>query len=190
LLDERFHDNNLSNWTRLDDPDTIEGPSDWHVKPDGWLYQESNIWGRRGDFLGRWYGSFFVAGSPSWTDYRFSVRAQANDDDGFGLIFRFIDAEHFYRLLFVQDGLNGGPLTRLDKREGAEYTELWTTKQGYRPGQILFIEVELTGDSISARVDGSKLFEIHDHSYRHGRVGLFCYAQSGQAFDDVTVAAQ
>jgi len=57
LLDERFHDTRLINWTIVDDPDTIEGPSDWRVEADGWLHQRSNIWGRRGDFIGRWFGT-------------------------------------------------------------------------------------------------------------------------------------
>ena len=60
-LDERFLDERLEKWTVIDDPDTVEIPSDWRVE-DGWLYQYSNIWGRRGDFLGRWYGTYLVAG--------------------------------------------------------------------------------------------------------------------------------
>src|SRR5512143_1650174 len=62
LLDERFHDTRMINWTVVDDPDTLEGPSEWRVEEDGWLHQRSNIWGRRGDFIGRWYGSYLVAG--------------------------------------------------------------------------------------------------------------------------------
>src|SRR5262245_21793437 len=64
LLDERFNDSRLINWTVVDDQDTLEGPSDWRVGPDGWLHQRSNIWGRRGDFLGRWLGTCLIAGDP------------------------------------------------------------------------------------------------------------------------------
>ncbi len=187
LLDERFYDNRLLNWTVIDDPDTIEGPSDWKVESDGWLHQQSNIWGRRGDFLKVWYGTFLVAGEKDWADYRLSLKAKATDDDGFGVVFRFSDPEHFYRLLFIEDGLNGGPVTRLDKREGADYTELWSSGRGYKPGTEMFIEVEVTGATIKARVDGQRLFELTDNSYGQGKIGLFCYAQKGQAFDDVKV---
>ena len=124
LLDERFHDARLINWTVVDDPDTIEGPSDWRVEPDGWLHQRSNIWGRRGDFIGRWFGTCLIAGDAGWEDYTLSVKAKPTDDDGFGVVFRYQDPEHFYRLLFLQDGLSGGPITRLDRREGSDYTEL------------------------------------------------------------------
>src|SRR5215208_2798349 len=96
LLDERFYDKRLTNWTVIDDPDTVEIPSDLRVDDDGWLHPRSNIWGRRGDFLGRWYGTLLVAGETNWQDYRFSLMAKPQDDDGFGVVFRFQDAEHFY----------------------------------------------------------------------------------------------
>jgi hypothetical protein len=190
LLDERFHDARMINWSVVDDPDTLEGPSDWRVEPDGWLHQTSNIWGRRGDFIGRWYGSYLVAGSADWTDYTFSVRAKPADDDGFGVVFRYQDAEHFYRLLFLQDGMSGGPITRLDRREGADYTELWSEPKGFRPRSEMLIEIEIDGDVITAATDGKRLCEVKDHSYRRGKIGLFCYAQKGQAFDDVRVVGR
>jgi hypothetical protein len=189
LLDERFHDTRLTRWTIVSDPDTIEGPPDWRVEPDGWLHQRSNIWGRRGDFIGRWYGTYLIAGDTGWADYTMSLKAKPEDDDGFGVVFRYQDAEHFYRLLFLQDGLGGGPITRLDRREGADYTELWSSEKGYRQGAEMIIEVNVEGDVISALVDGRPLFEVTDGSYRRGKIGLFCYAQKGQAFDDVRVVA-
>lgn len=190
LLDERFHDTRLINWMVVDDPDTIEGPSDWRVEPDGWVHQQSNIWGRRGDFLGRWYGTYLIAGDTSWQDYTLSVTAKPGDDDGFGVVFRYQDAEHFYRLLLLQDGMSGGPITRLDRREGADYTELWSNANGYRPGTEMAIEVTVHGDVITASIGGRILCEVKDASYSRGKIGLFCYAQKGQAFDDVKVISQ
>jgi hypothetical protein len=187
LLDERFHDNRLTRWTVIDDPDCVEGPSRWEVGGDGWLHQRSNIWGRRGDFIGRWYGTFLVAGSPDWRDYTFSLKARPGDNDGFGVVFRFEDSEHFYRLMFLDDGLSGGPITRLDKREGPDYTQLWSSNEGYREGKERAIEIRVIDDLITARVDQHILCEVRDKSYRRGRIGLFCYAQNGQAFDDVKV---
>jgi hypothetical protein len=190
LLDERFHDTRLINWTVVDDPDTIEGPSEWRVEADGWVHQHSNIWGRRGDFLERWYGTYLIAGEAGWGDYTLSLTAKPEDDDGFGVVFRYRDAEHFYRLLFLQDGMSGGPITRLDRREGADYTELWSNRKGYRPGSEMTIEVTVLGDLITASVDGRQLCEVNDAHYSRGKIGLFCYAQRGQAFDDVKVVGQ
>jgi hypothetical protein len=187
LLDERFHDDRLMRWTVIDDPDTVEGPSRWEVGQDGWLHQRSNIWGKRGDFIGRWYGTYLVAGSRDWRNYTFRVKARPNDNDGFGVVFRFRDPEHFYRLLFVGDGMSGGPITRLDKREGPDYTQLWSTDRGFEPGVEMAIEILVAGDLIRARVDNHTLCEIHDISCERGCIGLFCYAQSAQAFDDVRV---
>jgi hypothetical protein len=190
LLDERFHDGRLINWKVVEDPDTLEGPSTWRVEPDGWLHQRSNVWGRRGDFLDRWYGTFLTAGDPSWSDYSVSLRARAGDDDGFGVVFRYVDAEHFYRLLFIADGLNGGPITRLDKRIGPDYTELWSANTAFGINREMFIEVVVTGDTINGSVDGRKLFEVRDSAYGRGKVGLFCYAQNDQAFDEVKVTTR
>ena len=190
LLDERFHDERLARWTVIDDPDTIEGPSSWRVERDGWLHQRSNIWGRRGDFLDRWYGTCLVAGDTSWKDYTLTLQAEPRDDDGFGVIFRVGDANHFYRLLFIEDGFNGGPITRLDKRNGPDYTELWSEKKGFRVGHAIFIQIDVAGDLIVATVDGRRLCEVRDEGYRRGKVGLFCYAQNDQAFDNVMVTAR
>lgn len=190
LLDERFHDTRLINWTVSDDPDTLEGPSDWRVEADGWLHQRSNIWGRRGDFIGRWYGTYLIAGDAGWKDYTLFVTAKPEDDDGFGVVFRYQDPEHFYRLLFLQDGMSGGPITRLDRREGPDYTELWSMPKGYRVSSEMIIEIEVTEDVMRASVDGRELFTLKDASYLHGKVGLFCYAQKGQAFDNVRVVSR
>jgi hypothetical protein len=187
VLDERFHNTQLTNWMVIDDPDTVEGPSIWRVEPDGWLHQRSNIWGKRGDFLGRWYGTYLVAGNASWSDYEFSLKAKPEDDDGFGVVFRFRNPEHFYRLLFIQDEINGGPLTRLDKRDGADYIELWSLGRGYEVGAETSITIEAIGNRLRGWVNGRQLFELKDGSYRRGKIGLFCYAQNGQAFDDVKV---
>ncbi len=185
LLDERFHSNELTHWQVVDDPETLEAPSVWRVEADGWLHQRSNIWGKQGDFLGRWYGTYFIAGEASWDDYTLRVKAKPFDGDGFGVVFRYQDQEHFYRLLFIQDDLNGGPLTRLDKREGADFIELWSSKRGYKMGDELLIEVIAEDDSIRAAIDGINLFEVKEAAYRRGKIGLFCYAQNHQAFDEV-----
>lgn len=190
VLDERFYDDRLASWSVIDDPELLEGPSQWRVEENGWLHQQSNAWGLRGDFLGRWYGTYLVTGSAGWRDYVISLKARPRDDDGFGVVVRFRDPEHFYRLIFMQDGRSGGPFTRLDKREGAEFIELARTARGYQVGVEMQIEVEAIGDSLSVSVDGSRLLEVKDGSYREGKVGLFCYAQKGQAFDNVKVVSR
>jgi hypothetical protein len=78
----------------------------------------------------------------------------------------------------------------LDRREGAEYTELWSAPRGYKLEAEMMIEVVLSGDTIRASVDGQPLLEVKDGSYTRGKIGLFCYAQNGQAFDEVKVESQ
>jgi hypothetical protein len=186
-LDERFHNPDLGNWTVVDEAETVEGPSVWRVEQDGRVHQRSNIWGRRGDFLGRWYGTLLVTGNDTWRDYTLSLRALASDNDGFGIVFRYTDPQHFYRLLFIESEMNGGPLARLDKRMGDDYTGLWSSPRGYKAGREMIISISVSGKTISASIDGTALVNIVDDTYPRGRVGLFCFAQNGQAFDDVRV---
>jgi hypothetical protein len=187
VLDERFYNERLDGWTVIDDPQTVEGPSLWRVEKDGWLHQRSNIWGKRGDFLGRWYGTYLVTGDTRWKDYLLAFKARAEDNDGFGAVFRFKDPSHFYRLLLIEDGMNGGPLTRLDKRDGADFRELWSARKGYQVGTEMRFLIEADGDNISVSVNGERLCDVKDSSYPDGKTGLFCFAQAGQAFDDVKV---
>jgi hypothetical protein len=187
VLDERFFDNRLLNWTVVDDPGTIEGPSRWRVEEDGWVHQRSNIWGRRGDFLNRWYGTYLVAGNASWRDYSFYARCRAEDDDGFGVVFRYRDMEHFYRLILIRDSLNGGAITRLDRRDGGDYAELWNAPHAYNPGEELNLHIHVKGPLIEVRMDEAILCSVTDATYESGGIGLFCYAQNGQAFDDIRV---
>jgi len=86
--------------------------------------------------------------------------------------------------------MSGGPITRLDRRNGADYTEIWSNAKGYRTGSEMQIEVEVDGASIKASMNGTFLCEVTDKSYSRGKIGLFCYAQKGQAFDDVRVVAR
>ena len=83
--------------------------------------------------------------------------------------------------------MNGGPLTRLDKRNGPDYTEIWSVRQGYRIGAETSITVSVTGAHLRATIDGASLFDVNDGEFRSGKIGLFCYAQAGQAFTDVKV---
>jgi hypothetical protein len=50
--------------------------------------------------------------------------------------------------------------------------------------------VRVDGEVIRASADGMPLFEVKDGSYRSGKIGLFCYAQNGQSFDDVKIVSQ
>ena len=79
----------------------------------------------------------------------------------------------------------------MDKRNGPDYTEIWSEKKGFRVGKAMFIQVDVVGESMTATVDGRRLFLVADDlSYTRGKIGLFCYAQNDQAFDDVKVTGR
>jgi hypothetical protein len=43
------------------------------------------------------------------------------------------------------------------------------------------------GNMIRITLNGTRLVETKDDSYGQGKIGLFCYAQDGQAFNNVRV---
>ncbi|MGH9760737.1 MAG: hypothetical protein ACREDR_21410, partial [Blastocatellia bacterium] len=135
----------------------------------------------------RWYGTYLVTGNTGWKDYLLTFKARAQDNDGFGAVFRFKDPQHFYRILFIEDGMNGGPLTRIDKRDGGDFYELWSVRRGYQTGAEMHVLIEAVGDNLTVSVNGDQLCSVRDGSYLQGKIGLFCFAQAGQAFDDVKV---
>jgi len=75
----------------------------------------------------------------------------------------------------------------LDKRNGPDYTEIWSARRGYKVGIETDMEVSVEGDNVQVSLDGSPLISVKDGSYRAGKIGLFCFAQAGQAFTDVRV---
>ena len=46
------------------------------------------------------------------------------------------------------------------------------------------------GDHITRWFDGKQLIDAHDKTYTTGKIGLWTKADSGIAFDDLTVAQQ
>jgi hypothetical protein len=41
-----------------------------------------------------------VAGDTTWSNYLYYARLQTGDDDGFGLVFRYLNETNFYRIGF------------------------------------------------------------------------------------------
>ncbi len=83
-------------WTIVDEG-TNFGPSNWFVDL-GVLRQTSNIFG--GSLAAADLpkpGTYLLGGDVLWTDYTFSVSMQTTDDDAMGMMFRYEDADNYYR---------------------------------------------------------------------------------------------
>ncbi len=107
-------------------------------------------------------GTLATAGNPNWADYRLSARLLSDTDQGIGAVFRYQDADNYYR--FSMDRSRG--FRRLIKKVAGVVSTLW---EDY--------------------LDGVELFNLDDPSLASGQIGLYCWANTGARFREVRVAA-
>jgi tetratricopeptide (TPR) repeat protein/Tol biopolymer transport system component len=113
------------------------------------------------------------------------------NDNGYGLLFRFQDEQHFYRFDISGDGFY-----LLSKRSGNQWVTLvdWTESPFIHKGQATNrLKVICQGSQISLYVNDHHLTDFSDVSYSHGDIGLFAgtLSQGGThiSFDNLKVWA-
>lgn len=168
----------IGRWVVVDEGN-ISAPSSWKVA-NGALQQLSNIYGGA---VPDCPGSYVISGEPAWKDYRLTVTMRSDDDDAIGVIFRYVDLDNFYRLSLDTQG----NYRRLIKVHGGAVTTLWEDVGGYMVGDSFSLTVEVVGSRISAYKGNERLFEITDNAHLAGRIGLYCWANTGARFERVEV---
>jgi hypothetical protein len=183
LLRDRFADGDVSDWTVVD-AGTISAPSSWSVE-GGQLLQTSNIHSpipaSRTD--PNKFGTYALAGDPTWTDYIFMARVVSNDDDAVGVLFRYQDADNYYR--FTMDRQREH--RQLVRRAGGVFTVLWQDGFAYQIGRSYEITVAADGDELTGWIDRLPVFRVEDSGLAQGRVGLVTWANQDAAFRQVRV---
>ncbi len=188
-------------WEFVDDYEASNGPSTWTVYDTFNNYygkalnQTSDIGG--GGYFGdpTFYGTVALAGDEAWTDYSFEVEFNALDNDGVGFDFRRSDdqgGKSFYRLMFMNDSLNGGPFIKLlyySYLQGQTVVLAQKNDETYEPSEWNKVKITVVGSSIRCDFNSSTIFDITDTRLTHGRIGLFCFCEFGIDFDNVLVTA-
>ena len=184
LLDEPFELLISDRWTFVDEGDQ-QGPSHWQVT-DSELRQTSNLYGGSTDgAVPEKPGTQALAGDPGWRDYRLSVQLRSDDDDAIGVLFRYQDSGNYYR--FSMDRERG--YRRLIKKIGGVVTVLWEADGQYDVGREYLLTVDCVGERLTGYLDGVPLFTAEDGDLAAGRIGLYCWANTGARFAEVRVAA-
>ncbi len=167
----------------LHDEGTIEAPSVWWQRA-GALIQTSNINDGSLSAAGPVKaGTYALAGDASWEDYRLTVTMGSTDDDAIGAIFRFRDGQNYYR--FSLDSQRS--YRRLIKKENGVVTTLWEDAHGYDVGQPFTVVLDAVGSHLIGYVDGVRLFDLMDGAHVAGRIGLYCWGNTGARFERVEV---
>ncbi len=199
---ENFDDGNFDGWEITNDPEPQSGPSQWEVA-NGELVQRSNVWSYADvDQETKYHlGTHVSSGNSEWADYSFNALVRSADNDGVGLIFRYQDAQNYYRILLMDDSAWSGrdssgvavntPLQRIQKFVDGEPIILAENLVGEAyPSGYFALTADIRGDSIKAYLDGQLILQATDDQYSKGEVGMLSYANSGAFYDSLSVTSE
>lgn len=119
--------------------------------------------------------------------FRFSVEItpqSTNKGSDVGVIFPFdIDnSQRYYRLsMSSRDGF-----TRLEQRNGSDFTTLAVNSIGYRDGETMTVTVEIDTDTIVVLIDNEPVFAKTNLAIFPGTVAL--YTQEMASFDNLVIS--
>jgi hypothetical protein len=184
LLADNFNAEVPGRWTFVDQTEGFQRPN-WQFA-GGELRQTSNAYGGSTDpgTVDK-PGTFAVGGSTTWTDYRAAVRFLSDDNDGIGVMFRYVDEDNYYR--FSMD--RQLEYRRLIKVVQGRPTELWADNVRYAIGREYIVTVDCIGSSLTGYLDGVELFSVEDGDLSNGSIALYCWRNTGARFREVLVAA-
>ena len=198
----------LDNWVVVDEPaDLLSdiGPSNWVIQPGPFnknaLNQTTNIWGDPGDIVA--LGSFIIYDKAEFTDFDLTVDMQANDNDGWGIIFGWKSRTDHYRFFTMADGGNPGgaagnqgdpgkaPWSLLEKRTSDEIPYYKTLKvereSAYQQGLAVTFRLVVSGGNLQVYADKKLKVEAKDPTYTGGKIGFTVYAESGVFVDNLKI---
>jgi hypothetical protein len=167
----------IGRWQVIDEP-AILGSSVWQMS-GGALKQTSNT---IASLPPEALATMAVSGE-AWDDYRIVCRMRSDDDDGIGLVFRYVDQRNYYRLSLDAER----SFRRLVKLVDGVTTVLWEDANSYTVGTAFTLTVDVTGDRIVAYQGADRLFDVNDSAHAAGRVGLYSWLNTGARFERITV---
>lgn len=159
------------------------GPSSWSVE-NAILTQKSNIWGGSIDGTDPDKpGTYALYGKYLWRNYGVSLDLRSEDDDGIGAMVRYQDKNNYYRIAIN----NQEKYRRVIKKVNGVVTILAQDNITYTPNIWFTLKIVCVEDKIKFYQDGKLIFNITDNSLRTGKVGLYCWGNTGSEFKNISV---
>ena len=121
--------------------------------------------------------------AKQWSDYLVSVKMRSADNDAIGVLFRYQDADNYYRFIWF----GAGKSRRLEKRVNGVVQVLAQDNATYRTGRNYALQISARGNQLTVDVDGNTIFSVTDTSIRQGTIGLYSFYNAGSRFDAVKV---
>lgn len=160
------------------DEGTIGAPSAWFTD-QGVLYQSSNLHStpREREHAHK-PGTMAITGDAQWRDVTVRVRVCAENDDAFGVVFRYRDERNYYRLSWDRERA----CRRLVAVVDGEVLVLAEDDARYVERVWYDLGIVAVGDRLRVRVDGDAVFDVRDARLSSGRVGLYTWGNAITAF--------
>jgi hypothetical protein len=178
---DSFGDGKFNGWSICDDG-TANAPSQWRVV-NGQVVQSSAIAGTSGGRrLGTW---LYLPTGAGWHDYRLRAKLRSTDADWIGLLFRYQNPDNFYRFEWSRVQSR----RRLVRRVNGTESVLDEDTTPFALGTSYSLDVSLQGSSIQVKVNGALVLEAVSPTFSSGTVALWCSANTGAQFDNVSVTA-
>jgi hypothetical protein len=185
MLHDNFGESGLASW-RIVDEGPINGPAAWSVA-NGYLMQNANSHGPSANATSNRAGTYAVWNDPRamlWSNYTAVVDLRSYDDDGIGVMFRYVNPSNYYK--FEMDAQRR--FRKLFKRVNGLETTLAGNTNGFTPGLTYAVRIEASGPSLRVLIDGLPAFsEVTDHALPAGTLALYCWANTGARFDHAHV---
>lgn len=186
LLAANFDDESLAGWQAVDEG-AIYTPSNWRSL-NGRVEQLSNIYGPDATSLINRRGTYLLWNHPRarhWSSYDVFLQMQSTDDDGIGVMFRYRDANNYYKLEMDRQR----NFRQLVKRVGGVDTVLASEPVGYPLYRDVNVTVTVSNNQITVTADYQTLFggSVTDASHAAGSVALYSWGSEGVSFDNLLV---
>ncbi len=187
-----FYDNfNRANSDSLG-PDWVEneiGGSRMRIVSNDYWYEGDN--GYTGSRNGGVGPHSVISGSNTWSDYIINTTLYPNDNDGFGLLFRYQDDQNHYRLRFDNEDV----FSRLERIQGGARTVLWSdesSSSGFDRWDWSELVLNVSGNEFTFFEDGVQIAQVTDpiNLYPSGGVALYSWAMSYLIYDWVNVSSE
>jgi len=168
-------------WSVYDSPGANPPSSDWQVQ-NGVVTERSNLYkgdAKNPDPAMEREGSFrvYTPENPG-RDGQLDLDIASDDNDVFGVAFRYQDPEHYY--LFAMDQERGFHV--LACKQGETYRVLASNANRYDSGRWYHVRITLEGSNIAVYLDGKKDLEAVDGALAEGSLALYAWGCAGAKF--------
>lgn len=167
---------------------TGSGSAKWEIVPDEHAISRPHVLKQSGKATYCWAAKTDAAVKDGFAEVKFKPLSGKEDQAG-GLVFRFRDANNYYVVrgnalegnVVLYKTANGKRSSLLLKGRTSGYgSDAKVEKDKWNS-----LRVDFSGALFTVSLNGSKLFDVEDHSFRDaGGVGVWTKADSVTLFDD------